>query len=205
MIERFTVYDIFATLVPGVVFAVLLMVTFENVLERDVVNWSGGFGDATVLVIIGYAVGVLLQAIGKAVIEPIWLWIRGGLPSATLLYPNSKVLTAEMKQRISSAISTNIQEINLPSRKPILPRRLREVEEVTYRVYKTIADKDEIAPRFLAETHGMRAYAISFLLLSLITIIGSKLIGEFTWSIHGLFSILFAILALLAFRRMEDK
>jgi hypothetical protein len=85
--DRFSVYDVFAVLVPGVIFMYLLAITFDRAMDFKLFDWTGRVGDASLLFVFGYAAGVLLQVLGKALIESSWLWIRGGQPTATLLMP----------------------------------------------------------------------------------------------------------------------
>jgi hypothetical protein len=82
--DRFSVYDVFAVLVPGVIFMYLLAFTLDRAMGVKLFDWSGSVGDAA---------GALLQALGKAPIERPWLWIRGGQPTATLLMLGFKKLS----------------------------------------------------------------------------------------------------------------
>jgi hypothetical protein len=73
--DRFTVYDVFAVLVPGVIFMYLLAFTLDRAVGVQLFDWKGSIGDAALLFVFGYAAGAFLQALGNALIEQPWLWI----------------------------------------------------------------------------------------------------------------------------------
>jgi hypothetical protein len=67
--DRFSVYDVFAVLVPGVIFMYLLAFTLDRAMGVKLFDWTGSVGDAALLFVFGYAAGSLLQALGKALID----------------------------------------------------------------------------------------------------------------------------------------
>jgi hypothetical protein len=75
--NRFTVYDVFAVLIPGVTFLYLLAFTLDRAVGVRLFDWTGAVGDAALLLIFGYATGTLLHALGNALIERPWRFIRG--------------------------------------------------------------------------------------------------------------------------------
>jgi hypothetical protein len=73
--DRFTVYDVFAVLVPGVIFMYFLACTLDRAVGVQLFDWKGSIGDAALLFVYRYAAEAFLQALGNALIEQPWLWI----------------------------------------------------------------------------------------------------------------------------------
>lgn len=204
MQDRFTVYDVFAVLVPGVIFMYLLAFTLDRVVGVELFDWTGSVGDAALLFVFGYAAGALLQAFGKALIEAPWRWLRGGQPTATLLMPNSRRLASSTKEDALGALRTAYGESPLGENDKGYRKLL---EDRTYRAWKTIAPDDPQAQRFLAEAHAMRAFAAAFLVLVVVTLLGAGIYGDedMTLRTHGTLSVLYALLFLASLWRMENK
>ena len=104
MQDRFTVYDVFAMLVPGVVFIYLLAFTLDRAVGIQIFDWTGSVGDATLLLIFGYAAGTLLQAIGNGLVERMWRRVRGGQPMATMLMSGSNKLSQGFKNEVLATL-----------------------------------------------------------------------------------------------------
>jgi hypothetical protein len=164
MTERFTLYDVFAVLVPGVIFNFLIYTTLNHATNIEFIEWSGGFGDATVLVITGYASGIFLQGMGKLIVESTWLYIRGGQPTATLLLEKSNILTSDFKNEVTKALANYYGELTITEG---AKDYIKQLEEKTYRAYKKVSSIDPKTERFLAEHHGMRAFGVGFLILGI--------------------------------------
>jgi hypothetical protein len=173
--DRFTVYDVFAVLVPGVVFLYLLSFTLSRVAGISIFDWTGGVGDATLLLIFGYAAGTLLQASGNVLIERSWLRIRGGRPTATILMSNSKKFSDDYKNEVLVALDRLYGESPLGEKDEGYRTLL---EERTYRAWKTVAPDDTQAQRFQAEAHAMRAFAMAFFFLVLVALVSGYLYGR---------------------------
>ncbi len=204
MQDRFTVYDVFAVLVPGVVFMYLLAFTLDRAVGVQIFDWRGSLGDAALLLVFGYAAGALLQALGKALIEVPWRWFRGGQPTATLLMPRSETLSENTKKDVLDALRTNYGELP-PGEEDKGYRKL--LEDRTYRAWKFVSPSDPQAQRFLAEVHAMRAFAAAFLILTVVTLAGAGIYGkgDITWRIHGTLTVLCLLLVLTLSLRMENK
>ncbi len=202
MADRFTVYDIFAVLVPGAVFNFLMAVTLKHFADSEIFAWSGGFGDATVLIITGYASGVLLQALGNAFTESsIWQQKRGGPATMSLLLPDTMRCTEEFKHEALAAIEKHYGP--LPAVTDATYQRV--LRERAFRVYKQVAADDPAVSRFLAEHHQMRAYAVAFFLLTVMALATIPLGGDLPVLAHLALAVGFAGLSCLAIWRMEDK
>jgi len=202
--DRFTVYDVFAVLVPGVIFMYLLAFTLDRAVGVELFDWTGSIGDAALLFVFGYAAGALLQALGKALVEPPWLWARGGQPTATLLMPGSKKLSENAKGQALGALQAAHGELPLGEKDKGYRKLL---EDRTYRAWKTVAPDDPQAARFLAEAHAMRAFAVAFFVLFAVTLLGPVIYkdGNMSLRTHGTLSVLYALLFLASLWRMENK
>lgn len=204
MQDRFTVYDVFAVLVPGVIFMYLLAFTLDRAVGVELFEWTGSVGDAALLFVFGYAAGALLQALGKALIESPWLRVRGGQPTATLLMPGSKKLSENAKEDALGTLRAAHGELPLGEEDKGYRKLL---EDRTYRAWKTVAPDDPQAQRFLAEVHAMRAFAAAFLVLFVVTLLGAGIYGDanMTLRTHGTLSVLYSLLFLASLWRMENK
>lgn len=154
--------------------------------------------------IFGYAAGALLQALGKALIEGPWRWVRGGQPTATLLMPDSKKLSASTKGDVLTAISAAYGESPLGDRDEGYRKLL---EDRTYRAWKAVAPSDPQAHRFLAEVHAARAFAVAFFVLCVVTLVGAGIYGDedMTLQIHGTLAVVYVLLLSISLWRMENK
>jgi hypothetical protein len=202
--DRFTVYDVFAVLVPGVIFMYLLAFTLDRAVGVQLFDWTGSIGDATLLLIFGYAAGALLQALGNAMIERPWLRIRGGQPTATLLMPRSKALSENTKGDVLEALDKSFGKSSVDAGGKEYRKLL---EDRTYRAWKAVAPGDPQAQRFLAEVHAMRAFATAFFVLFVVTLVGGGIYGDegVTLRTDGTLAVLYAVLFLISLWRMENK
>jgi hypothetical protein len=202
--DRFTVYDVFAVLVPGVVFLYLLSFTLSRVAGISIFDWTGGVGDATLLLIFGYAAGTLLQASGNVLIERSWLRIRGGRPTATILMSNSKKFSDDYKNEVLVALDRLYGESPLGEKDEGYRTLL---EERTYRAWKTVAPDDTQAQRFQAEAHAMRAFAMAFFFLVLVALVSGYLYVGATSGLmtYASLAVMYTLLFIAALWRMEEK
>jgi hypothetical protein len=202
--DRFTTYDVFAVLIPGVIFMYLLAFTLDRAVGVQLFDWTGSIGDAALLFIFGYAAGALLQALGNTLIERPWRWARDGQPTATLLMPDSKKLSESTKEDVVGALRATYGESPLGEKDQGYRKFL---EDRTYRAWKTVAPNDPQAQRFLAEVHAMRAFAAAFVVLFVVTVAGAGIYGDedMTLRAHGTMAALYAVLFLASLWRLENK
>lgn len=204
--ERFTVYDIFGILVPGAIFLLLLVTTLSYLVGSPagdpLVDWTGGFGDATVLVIAGYGVGVLLQTIGAAVTgSKLWRDRRGGYARVNLLIAETTTYTETLRVEVLDALVQRYGELPEPGD----AKHQRRLQEVTYRAYKHVRASDPDAGRLFAEHHQMRAYAVAFALLAIIAMVSIPFGNLRPCLIHMAIAVGYGSLAWLFTKRMEKK
>ncbi len=89
--KQFSFYEQVGIVTPGAVFLFGMMFYIpglRDVLAKDGVS-VGGLG---IFVIISYATGHLLAALGNG-IENLYWWLRGGMPSGWIVGPNPRLLS----------------------------------------------------------------------------------------------------------------
>jgi hypothetical protein len=202
MTDRFTVYDIFAVLVPGAVFLLLLATTLRSLYEMTLVEWTGGFGDATILVIAGYAAGVLLQTIGVGVFGGrLWRRWRGGFARMDLLLAESTTYSEELRVEVLEALQQRYGELPAPED----ARHRQRLREVTYRAYKEVRAIDPDTGRLFAEHHQMRAYTVAFAALAIVALVSIPVSGSCPYLLNIAAALAYLALAWLFAWRMERK
>lgn len=201
MTERFTVYDIFAVLIPGAVFSFLLAITLREFAGVRILNWTGGFGDATVLLIAGYAAGVLLQAIGNLAEKLARSRRPRGSAISRLLVRESRHYSDDFKQEAVNAVEKRYGSLPAPSHADYH----RHLDEKLFRLYKMMAATDSTVPRFLAEYHQMRAYAVAFTILAMATLISILFESSQPFWVHLMLAGTYGLLAVLSLWRMDGK
>src|SRR6266540_3427963 len=88
MIAKFNLYDFIANLIPGLVFLWCVGLLAALASWRLPLDFAGGLAETSILVALGYVVGLMLQAVSERVVQrkillPAW----GGFPSARWLLP----------------------------------------------------------------------------------------------------------------------
>jgi small basic protein len=202
MIERFTVYDVFAVLVPGVVFNVLLAVALNYLCDVRLLNWQGGFGDATVLLACGYAVGVFLQAIGSVVVtsRP-WCHIYGGHARFELLRPGANHYAEGYRLELVGALEDRYGALPLSDDEGYLSA----LRQQTYRAYKEVAVLDSKVERLLAEHYQMRAYMVAFTVLAIVSLATLSYSDHQSVETHLLASLVFLVLTCISGGQLRSK
>ncbi len=202
MTDRFTVYDIFAVLVPGVLISSLLVTTTKRLAGLNILDWTGGFGDAALLVIAGYAVGALLQALGHLFFGQIQKWQGKGWRMTQILIDDTNVLTTEMQIQVVKALQDKYGD--LPPRDQGATYRKR-LEEMAYQAIKEARRLDPLTERFQAENHQMRALVVGFFLLTLVALVSPFGDASHSWWTYVAAGATYAGLCALTFWRMKDK
>src|SRR5687768_3277764 len=89
MLSRFTVYEFVAVVLPGVFFLWSLGAVFEIGVLQEALPLKGGLTETSVVVVVGYITGLLLQGVSQLITENLLLRIWGGFQSARyLLFEN---------------------------------------------------------------------------------------------------------------------
>ena len=89
MISKFSLYDFIAAVVPGIFFLWALGALVQIRALQLAVPLVGGIAETSVLIVVGYVVGLLLQGVSQYVTEHALLSWWGGFPSARWLLPRA--------------------------------------------------------------------------------------------------------------------
>lgn len=104
MSRTFDFYEYAGVIVPGSLLILGLLWLFPD--WRDLFAKDGvTFGELGLFVIIAYATGQLVQAVGNG-IEWVWWKLRGGMPSCQIL--NGRYVSEDQHRRIIAAVKGHI-------------------------------------------------------------------------------------------------
>lgn len=215
MIAKFNFYDFIANLVPGL--------TFLWALERlgKLVGWdspfpmSGQLAETSILVVLTYVAGIMLQAIAERITEKKILFrLWEGFPSARWLLPGNTRFSPAFKQRILDLIAERFKIVTAPD----LPQgctaveerqlRLEKNQELFYLCYNYV---DNLSPRpqiFNAQYGIFRCLLTTFALLCAMSI----LLGIWNYAFESasprpfvVWAAIFAVLTWLAYVRCHKR
>jgi hypothetical protein len=79
------------------------------------------------------------------------------------------------------------------------------LDEKSFRLYKQIESTDTTVPRYLAEQHQMRAYAVAFTILAVVALASIPVDPSPPCQVHLGMAGVYSLLAVLSIWRMEDK
>src|SRR5262245_35523384 len=106
MLARFGLYDLFANIVPGIFFLWALGTVLGIRDLREALPLTGGLAETSVMIVIGYLTGLLLQGLSQATTERALKWWWGGFPSERWLLAGDERLTAEYKTQLARAVGS---------------------------------------------------------------------------------------------------
>src|SRR5437870_8261846 len=140
MIARFSLYDFIAVVIPGIFFLWAVGTLADVFALSKVVPLSGGITETSVLVVVGYVTGLLLQGISQHVFERMLLWWWGGFPSARWLLPDDARFTGQYKQEVAAAVGSKFGVVlDLGSNGGAdQAARLKRNQEIFRRCYRAI-------------------------------------------------------------------
>ena len=92
MLARFGLYDFFANIIPGIFFLWALGTVLEIAKLQQALPLTGGLAETSVLIVVGYLTGLLLQGVSQLVTEPVLKGVWGGFASERWLLPEDQRL-----------------------------------------------------------------------------------------------------------------
>lgn len=167
MISKFGLYDFIASLIPGIFF-IWCISLLSGVKDIPV---TGGLAETSVLVVLGYVTGLILQGISQVLTEKILLKVWGGFPSARWLLPDDNMLSKGYKIKIKQIVENKFSlksDDNLSK-----GEQLKINQEIFYLCYNTV-DKEKLSdrPQFLNAHYGLfRCLLTTFSFLFIIEIV----------------------------------
>jgi hypothetical protein len=168
VLNRFSLYDFIANLFPGIFFLWALAFVVDASRFEHSIPLSGGLADTSVLIVIGYVTGLLLQGISQLVTEKILLFWWGGFPSARWLLPDDQRFTEEYKTELSALllnrfnIPLQLDSANSGSKDSALKRN----QEIFYRCYRAVEKLSDLPQTFNAQYGLFRSLLTTFVLLT---------------------------------------
>jgi hypothetical protein len=183
MLARFGLYDFFANIIPGIFFLWALGTVLGIRELRDALPLTGGLAETSVLIVIGYLTGLLLQGISQAMTERALKWWWGGFPSERWLLAEDERLTAEYKAQLADAVEVRFRlvlDLSPPPNDNEAGRkaRMKRNQEIFYRCYRSVEKASDQPQTFNVQYGLFRGLLTTFLLLAVISL---GFVGERLW------------------------
>jgi hypothetical protein len=210
LLSRFGLYDFFANIIPGIFFLWSLGSLLDFRYLKEALPLAGGLAETSVLVVVGYLTGLLLQGVSQLLTERILLWGWGGFPSDRWLLPEDDRLSAEYKTDLAAAIKRRF-DLTLESVASGDPKekRLRRTHEVFYRCYRSVEKASDLPQTFNVQYGLFRGLLTTFALLAFIslTVVARQLwlSRTFAWSPHLFFAIAATLGAVITYYRAKKR
>src|SRR5579859_375674 len=151
MIARFNLYDFLADLIPGLVFLWCINLMMTLLGWSLPFNFAGGLANASVMIALGYVIGLMLQAVSEQYIEnTLLLRVWDGFPSARWLLPEDTRFSKTYKNRLLALMAERFRvstEPEIPaaaSPEQARALRLKKNQELFYLCYRFV---DSFNPR----------------------------------------------------------
>jgi hypothetical protein len=168
LLSRFSLYDFIAVLIPGIFFIWVLQTIIPSAGLVRAVPFTGQLSETSILIVIGYVVGLLLQGASQLVTETILLRWWGGFPSARWLRPHDTRFSPSYRSELAEALDRHFA-IKLPEGGKELDRStLKRRQEIFYRCYRSVEKLSDLPQTFVAEYGLFRSLLTTFLILAAI-------------------------------------
>jgi hypothetical protein len=174
MLARFGLYDFFANIIPGIFFLWALGTVIGIRELREALPLTGGLAETSVIVVIGYLTGLLLQGLSQATTERALKWWWGGFPSERWLLAEDDRLTVEYKAQLGRSVERRfglVLDVSPPPDTDPAGRkaRMKLAHEIFYRCYRSIEKASDHPQTFNAQYGLFRGLLTTFVLLALIS------------------------------------
>lgn len=175
VLARFGLYDFFANIIPGVFFLWALGTVLGIREIREALPLAGGLAETSVIIVIGYLTGLLLQGVSQATTERALKWWWGGFPSERWLLADDERLTVEYKTQLARAVESRFGLVLDFSPRPNAgaadrKARMKRAQEIFYRCYRSIEKASDQPQTFNAQYGLFRGLLTTFFLLALISL-----------------------------------
>lgn len=177
MLAKFNIYDFLADIVPGITFVWAIEVFLRVAGIPSPLPSSGQLSETSVIVVLGYVCGLMLQGVSEAVTEKkILLRIWKGFPSERTLLPADRTFTSERKAEILRLIGERFKV----SVEPVIPEgtsaegeaqlRRKKSQELFYLCYGYVENLSPKVLLFNAQYGMFRCLITTFALLFLLSV-----------------------------------
>jgi hypothetical protein len=175
MLARFGLYDFFANIIPGIFFLWALGSILGIRELREALPLTGGLAETSVIIVIGYLTGLLLQGVSQVTTERALKWWWAGFPSERWLLAEDERLSAEYKTQLARAIGRRFGLVLGVSPVPNADRadrkaRMKHAQEIFYCCYRSIEKGSDQPQTFNAQYGLFRGLLTTFLILALISL-----------------------------------
>ena len=214
MLARFGLYDFFANIIPGIFFLWALGTVLGIHELREALPLTGGLAETSVLMVIGYLTGLMLQGIGQAITERSLKWWWGGFPSERWLLGEDERLTAEYKAQLARTVERRFSLVLDPSPPPNdrpadRKARMKRNQEVFYHCYRSVEKASDQPQTFNAQYGLFRGLLTTFVLLTLISLgfVASQLwvAGSLVLSSHLVFAAAALVGGVISYQRTKKR
>ena len=198
MVEKFSLYDFIAAVIPGILFIWVFSIFSDLLGVSFFIPLTGALAETSVLLALSYVIGLLLQGVSYGITEKILVKIWGGFPSARWLLPGDMHLSEDYKNKVKQIVENKfgIKSNNTSS----IKEQLKRNQEIFYLCYNSV-DKMKLSdrPRLFNAHYGLfRCLLTTFIVLFLLAIailIFSKNIESNTIYILLIFSFIGTIIS----------
>jgi hypothetical protein len=214
LLARFGLYDFFANIIPGIFFLWALSTVLGIRELREALPLTGGLAETSVIIVIGYLTGLLLQGVSQATTERALKWWWDGFASERWLLTEDEHLTSEYKTQLARAVESRFGLVldtaarcsaDAAERKA----RMKRAQEVFYRCYRSIEKTSDHPQTFNAQYGLFRGLLTTFVLLAVISC-GFALqrmwvARGFVFSPHLVFSAAALVGAIISYQRTTKR
>jgi len=173
MMSKFSLYDLIAVTIPGILFLWGISLFSSSIS----IPLTGGLPETSVLVALGYVIGLILQGISQGLTEKVLFKMWGGFPFERWLLPDDNEFSKEYKRKIKKAVEDKFSiKVDAEQSKE---EQLKRNQEIFYLCYNAV-DKEKLSDRpqiFHAHYGLFRCLLTTFTFLFLFDL-GVLLIGE---------------------------
>src|SRR5579862_4763164 len=216
MIARFNLYDFLADLIPGLVSLWCLNLVLTILGWRLAFDFAGGWTEASMMIALGYVVGLMLQAVSEQYIQnalllPLW----HGFPSARWLLPDDPHFSRSYKTRLLALMAERFKvstEPEIPgacSPEQARVLRLKKNQELFFLCYRFV-DSFNPRPQVFNALYGLFRTLIGlfaiFCAFSLVGIVVTLIYGLFDRAaVFLLLAGIFGICSWLSYGRCKNR
>ena len=172
MLDKFSLYDFIAVIIPGLFLLWALEVILEfHSLERSI-PLPTSIEEFSFVLIVGYVTGTLLQGISQQITEKILRRFWHGFPSAHWLLPEDTHLSGAYKHELALALrrAFGVAPIDADANESNQDR-LKRNHELFYRCYRSLEKLSDLPQTFLAQYAFLRSLLTTFALLAAVATI----------------------------------
>jgi hypothetical protein len=211
MISRFDLYDFIADLIPGLVFLWCLQALVGLMGWHLPLDFAGGLAETSILLALGYIVGLLFQGLAQGFVEKhILKRLWKGFPSERWLLPEDEHFSEDYKKRLLSLIAERFKVATEPDPPPDRARdlRLKKNRELFYLCYHDVGPDNPRLLKFNAQYGLFRGLLTMLGLLVMLSLLGlgwALLVRPGKAAAFSIWTGLFAISAVIAYARCKKR